>query len=167
MRVFQGTTWIPSHGEVVGFVSTPLPKSWKTWLLVGALQDVDVGVRAGGSHSHAGTSRAALVLADARSVVAQSGQVEGGLVVSEPAVYLTFDDGPDPQWTPRVLDAARAGASARNVLRDRPARSAHPIWCAGFIRPDMRSAITRTVIVIPWLMSSRAARAQVRDGAQP
>ena len=33
VRVFQGTTWIPSHGEVVGFVSTPLPKSWKTWLL--------------------------------------------------------------------------------------------------------------------------------------
>lgn len=33
VRVFQGTTWIPAHGEVVGFVSTPLPKSWKTWLL--------------------------------------------------------------------------------------------------------------------------------------
>lgn len=33
VRVFQGTTWIPSHGEVVGFVSTPLPKSWKTKLL--------------------------------------------------------------------------------------------------------------------------------------
>lgn len=33
VRVFQGTTWIPAHGEVVGFVSTPLPKTWKTWLL--------------------------------------------------------------------------------------------------------------------------------------
>jgi len=33
VRVFQGTTWIPSHGEVVGFVSTPLPKTWKTRLL--------------------------------------------------------------------------------------------------------------------------------------
>lgn len=33
VRVFQGTTWIPAHGEVVGFVSTPLPKSWKTWWL--------------------------------------------------------------------------------------------------------------------------------------
>ena len=33
VRVFQGTTWIPAHGEVVGFVSTPLPRSWKTWLL--------------------------------------------------------------------------------------------------------------------------------------
>jgi hypothetical protein len=33
LRVFQGTTWIPSHGEVVGFVSTPMPKTWKTKLL--------------------------------------------------------------------------------------------------------------------------------------
>lgn len=33
VRVFQGVTWIPAHGEVVGFVSTPLPPSWKTRLL--------------------------------------------------------------------------------------------------------------------------------------
>jgi hypothetical protein len=33
IRVFQGVTWIPSHGEVVGFVSTPMPKTWKTRLL--------------------------------------------------------------------------------------------------------------------------------------
>jgi hypothetical protein len=26
-------TWIPAHGEVVGFVSTPMPSSWRTkWL---------------------------------------------------------------------------------------------------------------------------------------
>lgn len=33
VRVYQGTTWIPAHGEVVGFVSTPMPKTWKTKLL--------------------------------------------------------------------------------------------------------------------------------------
>lgn len=33
LRVFQGTTWIPAHGEVVGFVSTAMPKTWKTRLL--------------------------------------------------------------------------------------------------------------------------------------
>lgn len=33
VHVYQGVTWIPAHGEVVGFVSTPMPKSWKTrWL---------------------------------------------------------------------------------------------------------------------------------------
>jgi hypothetical protein len=33
IAVFQGLTWLPAHGEVVGFVSTPLPKTWKTRLL--------------------------------------------------------------------------------------------------------------------------------------
>lgn len=35
VRVFQGVTWIPSHGEVVGFVSRPLPRSFKSLLLGG------------------------------------------------------------------------------------------------------------------------------------
>lgn len=35
VRVFQGVTWIPAHGEVVGFVSTPLPRTWKSRLLAG------------------------------------------------------------------------------------------------------------------------------------
>lgn len=33
VRVFQGVTWIPAHGEVVGFVSTPMPKNWRTRFL--------------------------------------------------------------------------------------------------------------------------------------
>jgi YkoP-like protein len=33
VRAFQGVTWLPAHGEVVGFVSKPLPKTWKTRLL--------------------------------------------------------------------------------------------------------------------------------------
>jgi hypothetical protein len=28
-------TWLPAHGEVVGFVSTPMPKNWRTRLLAG------------------------------------------------------------------------------------------------------------------------------------
>ncbi len=33
VRVFQGVTWIPAHGSVVGFTSTPLPKGWRSrWL---------------------------------------------------------------------------------------------------------------------------------------
>jgi len=35
IQVFQGVTWIPAHGEVVGFVTTPMPKTWKTRLLAG------------------------------------------------------------------------------------------------------------------------------------
>jgi len=35
VAVFQGATWLPAHGEVVGFVSTPMPKNWRTRLLAG------------------------------------------------------------------------------------------------------------------------------------
>jgi hypothetical protein len=35
VSVFQGVTWIAPHGEVVGFVSTPMPKTWRTRLLAG------------------------------------------------------------------------------------------------------------------------------------
>jgi hypothetical protein len=35
VSVFQGMTWLPAHGEVVGFVSTPMPKGWRTRLLAG------------------------------------------------------------------------------------------------------------------------------------
>lgn len=35
VSVFQGLTWLPAHGEVVGFVSTPLPKSLRARLLAG------------------------------------------------------------------------------------------------------------------------------------
>lgn len=30
VRVFHGVTWIPDHGRVVGFESTPRPKTWRT-----------------------------------------------------------------------------------------------------------------------------------------
>lgn len=33
VSVFQGLTWIPAHGEVVGFVSTPMPRTWRTRIL--------------------------------------------------------------------------------------------------------------------------------------
>lgn len=33
VRVFQGVTWIPEHGKVVGFVSRPLPQGLRTLLL--------------------------------------------------------------------------------------------------------------------------------------
>lgn len=33
IRVFHGVTWIPEHGNVVGFESTPRPKTWRTRVL--------------------------------------------------------------------------------------------------------------------------------------
>jgi len=33
IRVFHGVTWIPEHGAIVGFESTPRPRSWRTRML--------------------------------------------------------------------------------------------------------------------------------------
>lgn len=82
------------------------------------------------------------------------------------SIYLTFDDGPDPQWTPRVLDAldkaqVRAtffaiGTQARRVpeLMRRIHAAGHAIGNHTFSHRH------------PWFMSQRTARAQVRDGAK-
>jgi peptidoglycan/xylan/chitin deacetylase (PgdA/CDA1 family) len=80
-------------------------------------------------------------------------------------VYLTFDDGPDPEFTPRVLDALgeadmRAtfftiGAQVRRrpELVRRIAAEGHELGNHSFNHRH------------PWFMSDRAARAEVRDGA--
>jgi hypothetical protein len=33
IHVFQGVTWLPAHGDVVGFISEPLPRTWRNWWL--------------------------------------------------------------------------------------------------------------------------------------
>lgn len=38
----------------------------------------------------------------------------------EGAVYLTFDDGPDPSWTPRVLDALAAARAKATFFVEAP-----------------------------------------------
>lgn len=81
-------------------------------------------------------------------------------------VYLTFDDGPDPEWTPRVLDAlSQAGAQATFFSIGQQAQRA----------PDLVRRIHAAGHAVgnhtyshrhPWFMSQRTARAQVRDGAK-
>jgi peptidoglycan/xylan/chitin deacetylase (PgdA/CDA1 family) len=80
-------------------------------------------------------------------------------------IYLTFDDGPDPEFTPRVLDVlARAnmhatffaiGTQARRwpELVRRAAAEGHEIANHSFSHRH------------PWMMSARSARAEVREGA--
>lgn len=81
-------------------------------------------------------------------------------------LYLSFDDGPDRRWTPRVLDLlAAAGAVATFFVIGEQART--------------QRALLRRMIVEghdignhgathrhPWLMSAKVARAQVRDGTR-
>lgn len=81
------------------------------------------------------------------------------------SVCLTFDDGPDPEWTPRVLDIlARSGALAAFFVVGKLAR-AH----AGLVR---RVAAEGHAVGNhswshrhPWTASPAAARREVRDGA--
>lgn len=81
-------------------------------------------------------------------------------------VYLTFDDGPDPEWTPRVLDTlADAGVKATFFAVGQQALRS----------PDLMRRVHAAGHAIgnhtyshrhPWFMLSQAARAQVRDGAK-
>ena len=80
-------------------------------------------------------------------------------------VYLTFDDGPDAAWTPRILDVlAAANASATFFVVGRLARQ-----CAAVVQRvadaghdvENHSWSHRH----PWTVSSAVARAEVRDGA--
>jgi peptidoglycan-N-acetylglucosamine deacetylase len=83
------------------------------------------------------------------------------------ALSLTFDDGPDPDWTPRLLDVL-AGAGARATFFPIAARAAahpdlvarilseghtiglhcdahdrHSRWCAAWLRSDTDRALSR------------------------
>jgi peptidoglycan/xylan/chitin deacetylase (PgdA/CDA1 family) len=84
---------------------------------------------------------------------------------SYPPVYLTFDDGPDPRWTPQILSVLAAaqvratffaiGACARRwpELLRRVSADGHEIANHTFEHRH------------PWMMSAAAARQQVIDGA--
>lgn len=82
------------------------------------------------------------------------------------SIYLTFDDGPDEQWTPRVLDAlekaqVRATFFAIGEQAQRAPELMRRIHAAGHAIGNHTFSHRH-----PWLMSQRAARAQVRDGAK-
>jgi len=81
------------------------------------------------------------------------------------SVYLTFDDGPDPQFTPRILDALGAAQMhatfftiGKHVRRSpelvrRAAAEGHEIGNHSFAHRH------------PWLISARTAREEVRNGS--
>jgi peptidoglycan/xylan/chitin deacetylase (PgdA/CDA1 family) len=80
-------------------------------------------------------------------------------------VHLTFDDGPDSEWTPRILDIlSRAQVRATFFLIGSAAKHAPRL-----VRDidDAGHAIGNHTFDHrhPWSMRSSAARQQVRDGA--
>ena len=86
-------------------------------------------------------------------------------MVSADRVYLTFDDGPDPEWTPRVLDAleqakAKATFFAVGQQAQRLPDLIRRVHDAGHAVGNHTFSHRH-----PWFMSQQTARAQVRDGA--
>jgi peptidoglycan-N-acetylglucosamine deacetylase len=80
-------------------------------------------------------------------------------------VYLTFDDGPDPEWTPRILDLLGAApARATFFLIGEQVRRA-PALVRRIVAEGHALGNHTLSHRHPWTMATNAARAQVRDGA--
>ena len=81
-------------------------------------------------------------------------------------VYLTFDDGPDPEWTPRIMDVLDAsGARATFFVIGRAAERSAPLLRR--LRASGHEIGNHTYSHHhPWTMSTARARREVRDGAE-
>jgi peptidoglycan-N-acetylglucosamine deacetylase len=81
-----------------------------------------------------------------------------------PMVCLTFDDGPDVDWTPRVLDIlAAAQVHATFFMIGRQAQR-WPVLARCVAEAGHEVANHTLSHRHPWRMSMRAARSEVRDG---
>jgi peptidoglycan/xylan/chitin deacetylase (PgdA/CDA1 family) len=81
-------------------------------------------------------------------------------------VYLTFDDGPDPEWTPRILDLlARAGAKATFFLVGEAA-ARQPALARRLLAEGHEVGNHSFSHRHPWTLPERAARREVSEGAE-
>jgi len=80
-------------------------------------------------------------------------------------LYLTFDDGPDPTWTPRCLDVlAAANARATFFMIGRQAQR-HPELARRIGREGHAIGNHTLTHAYPWTIDRQRAVAEVRDGA--
>ncbi len=80
-------------------------------------------------------------------------------------VYLTFDDGPDPRWTPRILDIlAQANVRATFFLVGRLAVR-HPALVRRLAAEGHEAGNHTWSHRHPWTLLASSARKEVRDGA--
>ena len=79
-------------------------------------------------------------------------------------VHLTFDDGPDPTWTPRCLESlAHANAHATFFVIGAQAQK-HPELVRRIVGEGHAIGNHTHTHAHPWRMRERRARAEVRDG---
>jgi len=86
--------------------------------------------------------------------------------VSEQAIYLTFDDGPDPRWTPQILDLLAQAQMHATFFAIGQCAQREPVLMRSIVAAGHSVGNHTFSHRHPWLMSSRTARAQVRDGAK-
>jgi peptidoglycan/xylan/chitin deacetylase (PgdA/CDA1 family) len=80
------------------------------------------------------------------------------------SIYLTFDDGPDPRWTPQILDLLeRHGIQATFFMIGQQAKTqrelARRVLASGHVIGNHGWQHRH-----PWTLSARAAREEVRAG---
>ena len=77
-------------------------------LLTNGLVRPDVGVDVRGAERHGSTAQVPDSVLDGGSVIyhTSDGAIRS-LAIPAKTVALTFDDGPDPEWTPRILEVLR------------------------------------------------------------
>ena len=80
-------------------------------------------------------------------------------------IFLTFDDGPDPEWTPRVLDLLAANGARATFFVIGRAAQAHAAVVRQIAAAGHEIANHSWSHRHPWSMSARAARGEVRAGA--
>jgi peptidoglycan/xylan/chitin deacetylase (PgdA/CDA1 family) len=81
-------------------------------------------------------------------------------------VYLTFDDGPDPQWTPRILDVLATAEVFATFFVIGSAALREPALVRRAAAEGHEIANHTLEHRHPWSMTSAQARRQVREGAQ-
>jgi peptidoglycan-N-acetylglucosamine deacetylase len=80
-------------------------------------------------------------------------------------IWLTFDDGPDPDWTHRILDLlAAAGCHAIFFMVGSEARR-YPAVVRRIVREGHAVGNHTWSHRHPWMISRAAAQREVRDGA--
>lgn len=80
-------------------------------------------------------------------------------------VHLTFDDGPDPTWTPRCLEyLAHANAHATFFIVGAHA-TRHPELVRRIVGEGHEIGNHTATHAHPWTIGRQRARAEVRDGA--
>jgi peptidoglycan/xylan/chitin deacetylase (PgdA/CDA1 family) len=82
----------------------------------------------------------------------------------EPYVYLSFDDGPDPKYTPRLLDMLAAAGAHANFFVVGAACQRHPALLNRILSEGHTIGSHSFSHRHPWVLSTTEARQEVRQG---